>query len=111
MAVELEAGRAARTAVLNKDEAASVKGLGLLTLKPMIYCANVAEGDLADQGASNHHVKVGAALGRCPSRSPARVCKCAPRKGLNGVQNSGILGTPLILPLPLPLLVIVLMPA
>ncbi len=56
--VELEAGRAARTAQLNKDEAASVKGLGLLTLKPMIYCANVAEGDLADQGASNSHVKV-----------------------------------------------------
>ena len=26
-----------------------MKGLGLLTFKPMIYCANVAEGDLADK--------------------------------------------------------------
>ena len=41
----------------------SVKGLGLLTLKPMIYCANVSEGDLADQGAKNTHVKVRAAYG------------------------------------------------
>ena len=56
--VELEAGRAARTTMLNKDEMLSVKGLGLLTLKPMIYCANVAEGDLADQGANNVHVQV-----------------------------------------------------
>ena len=42
---------------LNDDERALVKGLQLLTMKPMIYAANVCEGDLADQGAGNHHVK------------------------------------------------------
>lgn len=42
----------------NCAEAATVKGLGLLTYKPMIYCANVSENDLADQGAKNQHVQV-----------------------------------------------------
>jgi hypothetical protein len=59
MTKELEAGRAARTAQLSNDEHAAVKSLGLLTYKPMIYCANVAEGDLADQGSKNKHVQVG----------------------------------------------------
>lgn len=53
----IEAGKGARTAQLNKDEAAAVKGLGLLTLKPLIYAANVTEDDLADQGANNKHVQ------------------------------------------------------
>ena len=34
-----------------------VRGLYLLTSKPMIYAANVGEEDLADQGASNAYVK------------------------------------------------------
>ncbi|GIL60621.1 hypothetical protein Vafri_15154 [Volvox africanus] len=53
----IEAGKGARTAPLTRDEAAAVKGLGLLTLKPLIYAANVVEDDLADQGANNSHVK------------------------------------------------------
>jgi obg-like ATPase 1 len=57
MTVELEAGRAARVANLTKDEALTIKSFGLLTYKPMIYCANVAETDLADQGANNVHVQ------------------------------------------------------
>ena len=32
------------------------KGYNLLTAKPTIYAANVAEDDLADDGASNPHV-------------------------------------------------------
>lgn len=56
--VALEAGKGARAAVLSKDEAFVVKSLGLLTLKPMIYAANVAEDDLPDQGANNKHVQV-----------------------------------------------------
>ncbi|EFJ51583.1 hypothetical protein VOLCADRAFT_57264, partial [Volvox carteri f. nagariensis] len=51
----IEAGKGARTAPLTRDEAAAVKGLGLLTLKPLIYAANVVEDDLADQGANNRH--------------------------------------------------------
>lgn len=34
----------------------AVKGLCLLTSKPMIYAANVAEDDLADNASSNEHV-------------------------------------------------------
>ncbi|KAG2424041.1 hypothetical protein HXX76_014863 [Chlamydomonas incerta] len=55
--VAIEAGKGARTAPLTKDEAVAVKGLGLLTLKPLIYAANVTEDDLADQGANNTHVQ------------------------------------------------------
>lgn len=42
----LDAGRAARSAGLSDAEAESVKDLGLLTLKPLIVVANVAEDDL-----------------------------------------------------------------
>ena len=42
---------------LNEDEALLVRGLQLLTMKPMIYAANVAEADLADAGAGNAYVQ------------------------------------------------------
>lgn len=42
----LEAGKPARAAGLNKEEQQSVKQLGLITTKPVIYAANVAEDDL-----------------------------------------------------------------
>ncbi|KAK2080033.1 hypothetical protein QBZ16_002429 [Prototheca wickerhamii] len=51
----LEDGRAARTADLEAEEKEAVRGLCLLTLKPLIYAGNVAETDLADDGASNEH--------------------------------------------------------
>ena len=38
------------------EEAEMIRGLFLLTMKPVTYAANVAEDDLADQGASNSHV-------------------------------------------------------
>ena len=53
----LDQNSPARAVALNEEERILVKNLQLLTMKPMIYAANVAEGDLADQGASNHHVK------------------------------------------------------
>lgn len=34
-----------------------MRGLNLLTMKPLVYAANVEEGDLANQGASNTHVQ------------------------------------------------------
>jgi GTP-binding protein YchF len=43
----LEDGRAARTVSLTDEERLAVKPLGLLTLKPVIYAANVSEEDLA----------------------------------------------------------------
>ena len=53
----LDQNSPARAVPLNEDEHALVKGLQLLTMKPMIYAANVSEGDLADSGASNAYVK------------------------------------------------------
>jgi GTP-binding protein YchF len=44
----LDAGTAARQVELTKEELESVKGLGLLSAKPIIYAANVADTDLAD---------------------------------------------------------------
>lgn len=43
----LEEGLAARSVKLTADEAAAVKHLGLLTLKPVIYATNVNENDLS----------------------------------------------------------------
>ena len=40
-----------------------MRGLYLLTAKPVTYAANVAEGDLADMGAKNPHVKAAAGEG------------------------------------------------
>ncbi len=52
----LDTGGAARSVELSDDERALVAPLCLLTSKPIIYAANVAEGDLRDEGARNKHV-------------------------------------------------------
>jgi GTP-binding protein YchF len=53
----LESGKAARTLETeDEDELAYRKEYNLLTDKPVIYAANVAEDDLADDGASNSMV-------------------------------------------------------
>ncbi len=54
----LMSGRMASTYELPDDEdvRAMFAGYNLLTAKPVIYAANVAEDDLADDGASNPHV-------------------------------------------------------
>jgi len=46
--VLLEADKPARFAELSDDEEFAIKSLGLLTRKPMIYAANVADSDLAE---------------------------------------------------------------
>ena len=43
----LEEGRPARSLSLTEDEAKSIKNLGLMSLKPIIFAANVSEHDLA----------------------------------------------------------------
>lgn len=54
----LEAGKPAKTFDLGEgeEEAAWFQAYNLLTAKPVIYAANVAESDLADDGAFNPHV-------------------------------------------------------
>lgn len=54
----LEDGRMAITMELeNEDEEGWMSAYNLLTAKPVIYAANVAEDDLADDGASNSYVQ------------------------------------------------------
>ncbi len=54
----LEEGNQARTfECKDEDEEAIFNQYGLLTAKPIIYAANVAEDDLADEGANNDYVK------------------------------------------------------
>lgn len=53
----LEAGKMAKSMEIDdEDELALMKEYNLLTYKPVIYAANVAEDDLADDGDSNGHV-------------------------------------------------------
>ena len=47
LSAALNEGKAARQVELTEEEAESVKVLGLLTAKPVIYAANVSEDDLA----------------------------------------------------------------
>ncbi len=50
----LESGKMAKSmAIEDEDELELMKSYNLLTWKPVIYAANVAEDDLADDGASN----------------------------------------------------------
>ena len=53
----LEAGQSARTVEITDDEAEIVKELALLTMKPVLYAANVAEGDFAAGIENNEFVK------------------------------------------------------
>lgn len=57
----LEEGTPGRNVSLTKDEAEAVKQLGLLTLKPVIYAANVNENDLAKGNAFVDRVRATAA--------------------------------------------------
>ncbi len=53
----LESGRMAKSMEIeDEDELELMRSYNLLTYKPVIYAANVAEEDLADDGAGNAHV-------------------------------------------------------
>lgn len=47
IAAVLNEGKSARLVDLSEEENQAIKGLGLLTIKPLIYAANVSEDDLA----------------------------------------------------------------
>ena len=53
----LEEGKSARAFDMTEEEQEWLKETPLLSAKPVIYAANVAEGDLADDGESNSHVQ------------------------------------------------------
>lgn len=52
----LEDGKLVRTMAFDEEEREIVDSLTLLTAKPVLYAANVAEDDLADDGESNKYV-------------------------------------------------------
>jgi len=51
LAAGLDEGKSARACDLSDDEVQAVAGLMLLTMKPVVYAANVADGDLAEGNA------------------------------------------------------------
>jgi len=53
----LDEGKAARQVELSKEEVEEVKGLGLLSAKPIIYAANVLDSDLASGNAMVEKVR------------------------------------------------------
>lgn len=53
----LESGFTARAVELTDDEKEEIKGIELLTIKPVIYAANLSEDDVADNGENNEYVK------------------------------------------------------
>jgi len=54
----LEALKPARSFVLtNEDEEEFIKSLHLITIKPVLYVANVSEDELSTEAAQSHHVK------------------------------------------------------
>ncbi len=54
----LDSSSSARTAELSDDEKIFVETLNLLSYKPIIYVANVAESDVADGGENNQYVQI-----------------------------------------------------
>lgn len=68
-------GKGARTTDLSAEEVLAVRGLGLLTLKPLIYAANVGEDDLGNQGVDNKHVQ--ARTTASEGAEGVRTCACA----------------------------------
>ena len=54
----LEEGKSIRSLSFNDNEKAILKNFSLLSVKPIIYVANVNEDDMLDEGKSNEYVKV-----------------------------------------------------
>lgn len=55
--VHLESGKPVRTMELNDEDAEFVRGLFLLTSKPVLYAANISEDDLMSGNLDNDYVK------------------------------------------------------
>ena len=70
----LEDGRSARTEDFTKDEDEFVKSLSLLSYKPIIYVANVAEGDVANDGEGNKFVETVREFAKTENSSVIVVC-------------------------------------
>lgn len=54
----LEQGNSIRTLTFDENEKAILKNFSLLSIKPIIYVANVNEDDMVDEGKNNKYVKI-----------------------------------------------------
>jgi GTP-binding protein YchF len=63
--VLLDDGKPARLAELSEDDLALIRDLGLLTLKPMFYCANMREDEITTGNAHLKAVEAFAAEQKC----------------------------------------------
>lgn len=54
----LNSGKAARSIEMNEDEAELIKAFSLLTMKPMIYVANMSEDSIADPQSNSYYQQV-----------------------------------------------------
>lgn len=54
----LEAGKPARSVDLDKDELLIIKAFNLLTIKPMIYIANMSDEEIVDPDKNSYYQKV-----------------------------------------------------
>lgn len=54
----LEQGNSIRTLTFDENEKAILKNFSLLSVKPIIYVANVNEDDMVDEGKNNKYVKI-----------------------------------------------------
>ena len=68
----LESGKPVRTFEADKDEQEAIRGLFLLTSKPVIYFANVSEDDLG--GEPNDYVKALYAIAKAEGAEAMTVC-------------------------------------
>lgn len=53
----LDAGKAARTVLLNEQEQMAIRDLNLITQKPVIYVANISEEDIGKNSSLAHEVQ------------------------------------------------------
>ncbi len=73
--VHLEDGKPAKTMELeDEDQIAWMNEYNLLTWKPVIFAANVAEDELAEEGASNPHVQKVAELAKTQKSEVFVIC-------------------------------------
>lgn len=70
----LSEGNSARAFPLAEDERELMESLPLLSRKPVIYAANIAEEDLADGGASNPHFQALRALSEQQAAEILPIC-------------------------------------
>ena len=74
IAKALNEGKPARLVELSKEQLAYAKGFNLLTMKPVIYVANVGEEDIAHPENNPHYQ---ALMGHCSSENAPLVAICA----------------------------------